>query len=87
MIYNINNAASESMFSDTQLYENISRLCKFIGYHPQGFKPAQLTAYIDNTSIASNFVVFPCTAFDTGLYDSNGNKIYFSTVFNQETSD
>ena len=34
LLYQINNSASESMFSDTQIYENISRLCRFIGYHP-----------------------------------------------------
>lgn len=83
LIYNINNAASESMFSDTQLYENITRLCKFIGYHPQGYKPAQMVAYIDNSSLdADQRYIYPCTAFDTGLYDSEGNKIYFSTAFN-----
>ena len=36
----------------------------------------------DSTS-ASDYYVFPCTAFDTGLYDSDSNKIYFSTVFNK----
>ena len=90
LIYNLNNAASESMFSDTQIYENISRLCRFIGYHPQGFKPAQLNMYIVKNSIMSDAInanenikwqVYPCTAFDTGMYDSNGKKIYFSTIF------
>lgn len=86
LIYNINNAASESMFSDTQMYENISRLCRFIGYHPQGFKPAQVKVYIDNSTIINRNPdiypnIYPCSALDTGLYDSNGKKIYFSTVF------
>lgn len=40
LIYQLNNAASESMFADTQIYENIVRLCKFIGYKPNGFIPA-----------------------------------------------
>ncbi len=81
LIYNINNAASESMFSDTQVYENIVRLCKFIGYHPQGFKPATIKAFIHNDGQSNWQQIYPCTAFDTGLYDRNGNKIYFSTVF------
>lgn len=34
------------MFADTQIYENINRLVKFIGYNPRGAKPAQLEAYI-----------------------------------------
>lgn len=86
LIYNINNAASESMFADTQMYENISRLCRFIGYHPQGFKPAQVNVYIDNSTInlgdaKQSLCIYPCSALDTGLYDRNGKKIYFSTVF------
>ena len=51
LIYNLNSAAAESMFSDTQLYENISRLCKFIGYHPTAFKPATINASIDRDAI------------------------------------
>jgi hypothetical protein len=40
LVYQLNNAAAESMFSDTQIYENISRLVKLIGYNPKGFIPA-----------------------------------------------
>ena len=40
LMYNLNNAAAESMWSDTQIYENINRLCKFIGYNPKGWQPA-----------------------------------------------
>ena len=77
------------MFSDTQIYENISRLCKFIGYHPAGYKPSQMRAYVKlDDSIKQNQVsIYPCTAIDTNLYDKNGNKIYFSTVFNNDLND
>lgn len=81
LIYNLNSSAAESMFSDTQLYENIVRLCKFIGYHPQGFKPAQINGYIENSEALKQKQIYPCSAFDTGLFDSQGNKIYFSTTF------
>ena len=87
LIYNINNAASESMFSDTQIYENISRLCKFIGYHPAGYKPAQMRAYVNILQSVGTVNIYPCTAIDTNLYDKNGNKIYFSTVFNNDTNE
>lgn len=42
IVYQLNNAAAESMFSDTQIYENISRLVKLIGYNPKGFKPSSI---------------------------------------------
>ena len=93
LIYNLNSTAAESMFADTQLYENISRLCKFIGYHPTAFKPATINASIDKEPLDAdssgniqNYKIFPCTAIDTGLYDSNSKKIYFSTVFERSGS-
>lgn len=50
LIYNLNSAAAEPMFADTQLYQNISRLCTFIGYHPMGYKPATIRMQADNSS-------------------------------------
>lgn len=82
LLYNLNSAAAESMFSDTQLYENISRLCKFIGYHPTAFKPATANASISSENIVG-CSIYPCTAIDTGLYDSQSKKIYFSTTFDR----
>ena len=81
-MYNLNNAAAESMFSDTQLYENMNRLCKLIGYSPKGFTPASMTAYIQsNITDSLNGTLIPRYAYiDTGLTDSNGEKICFSTV-------
>lgn len=79
MIYSLNSAASESMFADTQLYENIVRLCKFIGYHPGSVVPATLTMSIP--AAGDEHLIYPCSAIDTGLYDSQSKKIYFSTVF------
>lgn len=80
LIYNLNTAAAESMFSDTQIYQNISRLCKFIGYHPAGFKPATVTLYLNSADIPENGII-PCTAVNTGMYDSDSNPIYFSTIY------
>src|SRR5574344_367787 len=49
LMYNLNNAAAESMWSDTQIYENINRLCKFIGYNPKGFGTATCMMTLDNS--------------------------------------
>lgn len=82
LVYQLNNAASESMFADTQLYKNISRLVKFIGYNPKGCNPSVLTGNIISTGnsadIRGYWIPF-YSRFDTGLVDSRGNKIYFST--------
>lgn len=85
LLYNLNSAAAESMFSDTQMYENISRLCKFIGYHPTAFKPATINARVAYENQISDCNIWPCTAIDTGLYDSNSKKIYFSTAYDKSS--
>lgn len=84
LIYQLNNAASESMFSDTQIYENISRLINLIGYHPKGIIPAQATFYLENDSEDSKQGIFiPKYSYvNTGLTDKNGNEIYYSLTEN-----
>ena len=78
LVYQLNNAASESMFSDTQIYENISRLVKLIGYNPRGCEPATMKVNVYRTEDAKPATILKYSKIDTGLTDSNGNKIYFS---------
>ena len=40
LMFNLNSAAAESMWSDTNIYENINRLSQFLGYNPHGMNPA-----------------------------------------------
>lgn len=81
LVYQLNNAASESMFADTQLYKNISRLVKFIGYNPRGCNPSVLNANLISNGTANirGYWIPFYSRFDTGLTDSRGKKIYFST--------
>lgn len=91
LILQINNAASESMWSDTQIYENINRLCKFIGYSPHGVKPAMANFEYVNENIgddANRGKTIPSFYYiDTGKTDRNGKKIYFSTYEDTEIND
>ena len=83
LLLNLNNCASESMFADTQIYENINRLCKFIGYSPHGIKPAMANFeyikenYANDKNDGKNIPAF--CYIDTGKVDRNGKKICFST--------
>ena len=43
LIYYMNKTASEGMFSDAQIYENINRIVKSIGYNPIGRQTSVLT--------------------------------------------
>ena len=78
LVYSLNNAASESMFSDTQIYENISRLVKLIGYNPSGFIPSQATFSFTNETDNDELYIPQYTAIKTDLTDSNGNPVYYS---------
>lgn len=78
LTYCINTAAAESMFSDTQIYQNISRLVKLIGYNPKGFIPStcEFSFTVPNDLDDTSIPVY--TAIDTGKFDSQGNRVYYS---------
>lgn len=78
MTYCINTAASESMFSDTQIYQNISRLVKLIGYNPKGFIPSECMFSFSVEGDYDDIMLPRYTSIDTNKYDSHGNKIYYS---------
>lgn len=81
MLYSLNTAAAESMFSDTQIYENMSRLVKFLGYNPKGIIPSNATFILHNVNGIYNGKYVPEFAYvDTGRTDKNGNTIYFSVA-------
>lgn len=82
LIQNLNTAASESMFSDTQLYKNIVRLVKFIGYNPKGFNPSAITAYLTVPGTVRGSILPRYSYVDTGLTDGEGRTICFSTQKN-----
>lgn len=79
LVYQLNNAASESMFSDTQIYSNINRLVNLIGYNPRGCTPAQFPAIVYPTNARGKIIPMFST-LDTGKIDRNGKKIVFSTA-------
>lgn len=77
LVFQLNNAASESMFQDTQIYENINRLVNLIGYNPRGCYPAAMTLQLKNEK-DTGFHIPKFTYFDTGMTDRNGVRICFS---------
>ena len=81
LLYNVNNAAAESMWSDTQLYENINRLAKFLNYNPKGFGTATCLFALDNSSHQFDNTRIPMySCIDTKKVDSRGKKIFYSTT-------
>ena len=81
LMYNLNHTASESMFTDTQIYENINRLVKFIGYNPRGYSTSsvQLNVTYNNSSL-QGLIVPPYSTITLNKTDSLGNIVHYSTV-------
>lgn len=88
LVFQLNNAASETMFSDTQIYENISRLVKMIGYNPNGCAPSSFKLFLSRNDDdgQENAVVPMYSRINTGKFDRNGKAIYFSTVAQKNTT-
>ena len=81
LMYNLNNAASESMFADTRLYENMNRLVKFLGYNPKAIMPSVGQFYITNSNNDQvDKYIQKYTMVNTGKVDQYGNPVYFSTI-------
>ena len=86
LIYYLNNAAAESMFVDTQIYENINRLVKILGYNPQGFVTSTVLFNMGiRTRLAapnpSQILTIPkYTTYETGLTDANGLPVSYSFI-------
>lgn len=80
LVYQLNNAASESMFSDTQIYSNINRLVNLIGYNPKGCTSAQFPMLVYSQGDTRGKVIPMFSSIDTGKVDGQGKKILFSTA-------
>lgn len=87
LMYNVNSAAAESMWQDTKIYENINRLCNFIGYNPHGMNPSTAVFSFPLEQIREREANSPFALtiprysyIDTGMNDSTGKRICFSTV-------
>ena len=80
LLYNLNSAASETMWSDTRIYENINRLSQFLGYSPHGMNPACAMFTFPTLSSDTETHLLRYSYLDSGKTDAAGNHIFFSTV-------
>lgn len=71
LTYQLNHAAAESMFSQSQYYENIVRIAKLLGYNAQGITPSTAMFRIDDAgdlvsqNLQSDIVVPPFALVST----------------------
>jgi len=85
LMFYLNNSSSESIFTDSQLFENINRIVKMLGYNPIGFITATFSTsmtLMENQSFYSTGIktIPKYTTINTGLYDSKGFPIKYTFV-------
>ena len=89
LTYILNNNAADSLFADTQVYENMNRLVKLLSYNPDGYHSSNTTfrLAINNSVIKNGYNLLPdvCTipkfaSIDIGKTDSNGNPVKYSFI-------
>lgn len=81
LMFNLNNSASECMISDANIYGNLSRLVKFLGYSPSGYKASTVNVTVNSKSTDMSFLVIPkYSTISLKDVDSFGNTISFSTT-------
>jgi hypothetical protein len=86
LMFYLNHSASESIFTDSQLYENLNRIVKMLGYNPYGYNSSKTdVTFIGKTDplFASASKILPkYTYISTALTDTRGKSIFFSTIDN-----
>lgn len=90
LTYYTNHGSSEAIFTDATLYENMNRIVKMLGYNPVGYVGSKTNCSIiqtESSPVSSIFddnyrsKILPRYAYvNTGLTDSNGKPIYYSSV-------
>lgn len=84
LLFYLNNTAAESQFSEAQIYDNINRLVKLIGYKPSGHKTATLP-FEAESDLSSGVYTVPRYSF----FNINGVAYSFirDVSFVKETND
>lgn len=84
LTYMLNNSAADTLFSDTQLYENMNKIVKLLSYNPHGYLTSSTECKFEINSEATDKVLADtCTipkfaSIDLGKTDKHrkSNKIF-----------
>jgi hypothetical protein len=82
LLYYLNKTSSESMFTESQIYENMNRIVKLLNYNPKG-KISQTVDYTINSTNdlpAGNYIIPKYSSVSVGgLQFSFNNDVYFTS--------
>ena len=84
--YYVNHGSTEAIFTDAQIYENINRIVKMLGYNPKGFITSTVlgTISLDSSFSTNSFrtVIPKYTTVTTSQTDSQGLPIEYTFIDN-----
>ena len=84
LMYYLNNTSSESMFSESQIYENMNRIVKMLSYKPIGFQTATLPFTPTVGALTTGIYLIPRYSYFT----SNGISYSFTEdILFEKTTD
>ena len=84
LTFYVNHSATEAIFTDAQLYENLNRIVKMLGYNPKGFITSTVLGKLglrETYSSGSLRTIIPkYTTVTLNQNDANGNSIKYTFV-------
>lgn len=83
LTYMLNNNVSDTLFDDTEVYENLNKIVKLLSYNPQSYKTSYAEFFI--TSLYDQSVSMTCTipkyaSIEGSGKDSNGKTVKYSFI-------
>lgn len=85
LTYILNNNAADTLFEDTEVYENLNKIVKLLTYNPKAFTTSNaefsISCTLDEFTNNEIFCTIPkYCSIDTGKSDANGNSIKYSFI-------
>jgi hypothetical protein len=80
LMYYLNHGSAEAMFADAQIYENMNRIVKLLGYNPRGYLTSIVEAVVDGYGGTVGKVLPKYSFVQLTGTDSRGKNKFYSTV-------
>ena len=84
LTYILNSNAADTLFEDTEVYENLNKIVKLLSYSPKSFITSNcefsISCNLDDNNGETYCTIPRFSYIDTGKHDSNGNPIKYSFV-------
>ncbi len=87
LMFYLNKTSTESMFTEAQIYENMNRIVKMLGYNPIGFQTSILPFTLEAININKGLYVIPRYSYfiKNGISYSFNEDIIFNKTLDNET--